>query len=112
LPVITVPEQATLVSLFPYSQTNNGTGYVRMTENVVGKMDPDYGRVVSTKCVPCHKDNIMIGQAGGSTIFSYSGSALQKSQSIITQCGWRSGTACSVCAAEAWPVRKAGRVET
>ncbi|KAJ1637566.1 hypothetical protein T492DRAFT_900809 [Pavlovales sp. CCMP2436] len=63
--VITTPEQAILVSLWPYSATANGTGYVRMTEKVQGKMDSDFGRVIWTKKVPCFKDTLDLGQYSG-----------------------------------------------
>ncbi|KAJ1626450.1 hypothetical protein T492DRAFT_843151 [Pavlovales sp. CCMP2436] len=70
--VITAPAFETLISLYPYSQTANGTGYVKMTENVIGKMNPDFGTVVWTKRVPCHKDTLALGTASGFGTRSYS----------------------------------------
>ncbi|KAJ1630150.1 hypothetical protein T492DRAFT_840240 [Pavlovales sp. CCMP2436] len=63
---ITAPASENLVSLYPYSQTNNGTGSVKMIEDPKGRMDPDFGRFIWTKKVPCHADSMNFGIQGGS----------------------------------------------
>ncbi|KAJ1633715.1 hypothetical protein T492DRAFT_1135552, partial [Pavlovales sp. CCMP2436] len=57
------PTSETLVSLYHYSQTANGTGYVKMTEQVIGKIDADFGRVIWNKAVPKYADNTNLGSA-------------------------------------------------
>ncbi|KAJ1631230.1 hypothetical protein T492DRAFT_839346 [Pavlovales sp. CCMP2436] len=90
--VITNPEQATLVSLWPYSQTANGIGFVKMTENVQGKMDSDIGRVIWTKKLPCYKDTLNLGSTNGNFATAFSqvvtGSSAVGSISQV-QCGRR-----------------------
>ncbi|KAJ1619863.1 hypothetical protein T492DRAFT_848245 [Pavlovales sp. CCMP2436] len=54
--------------LYPYSQSANSAGFVKMTESVVGRMDGDIGRVIWTKKVLCFKDTLDLGQFGGNRI--------------------------------------------
>ncbi|KAJ1640518.1 hypothetical protein T492DRAFT_832038 [Pavlovales sp. CCMP2436] len=59
------PTSENLISLYPYSQTANGSEYVRMTERVIGKMDPNFKKVIWNKAVPRYPDNTNLGFGRG-----------------------------------------------
>ncbi|KAJ1635218.1 hypothetical protein T492DRAFT_836251 [Pavlovales sp. CCMP2436] len=71
-PVFLAPAQFSLIAAYPYSQTSNGAGDVKMTETIIGKMDSDVGRVVWRKRVPCFKDTSAQGRADGDILTTFS----------------------------------------